>query len=106
MNLPFSESVLKALAHMDPYAVERFADCGSPRIFTPFIGRNAEETCERIERAASLLHYLLDDEDRAPDDRAGMALIAEAIWLAAQYEGFRAMERKNRLAKAESEVTP
>lgn len=106
MNLPFSESVLKSLALMDPYAVEQLASCGSPRIFTPLIGHSAEETCERIERAASLLHYLLDDEERAPDDRAGMALIAEAIWLAAQYEGFRAMERKNRLAKAESEVTP
>ena len=95
MNLPFAESVLKALAHMDPYAVERFAKCGSSRIFMPFIGRNAKENCERIERAAaSLLHYLLDDEERAPNDRAGMALIAEAIWLAVQYEGFRAMHKE------------
>lgn len=105
MNLPFSESVLKSLAQVEPYAVEQLASCGSPRIFTPFIGHNAAETCERIERAASLLHYLLDDEERAPNDRAGMALIAEAIWLAVQYEGFRAMERKNRSAQAEGGVT-
>lgn len=104
MNLPFSESVLKSLAQVDPYAVEQLASCGSPRIFTPFIGQNAAETCERIERAASLLHYFLEDEERAPNDRAGIALLADAIWAAAQYEGFRAMRRERSSAGVASEV--
>jgi hypothetical protein len=94
MNMPFSETVLKDLAYVDPYAVEQLAGFGGPGIFNPLIGQNAAETCEKIEKMAGLLHHLLDKGNDITEIQDAVSLLVEGIWMAAQYEGFRSMPKE------------
>lgn len=65
----------------------------SPGYFNPMLGSNDEETFINLSDAMKLLHTLLDSEEDITEIRAGIALLAQTVWVACQYEGLRLKEK-------------
>ncbi len=84
---------LSALIHgADVFAVETLLDFGTA-YFNPMIQRSEERTFEKIEQVMQLLHSVLSSDDSIDEIRPGLAIVAQTVWAAVQYES-------NRLAAA------
>ncbi len=73
------------LQRTDPYAIEVLADYG-PGYWNPLISADDEKTFDRIEQVMHLLHDLLNSDKDLDEVRPGIALVAQTVWTAAQYE--------------------
>jgi hypothetical protein len=80
----------------DMFAIETMVDFGTA-YFNPMIQRSEEKTFEQIERVMQLLHSLIDSKDSIDEIRPGLAIVAQTVWAAAQYES-------NRLAAARTKA--
>lgn len=69
----------------DMFAIEAMADFGTA-YFNPMIQRTEEKTFEQIERVMQLLHSVIDSKDSIDEIRPGLAIVAQTVWAAAQYE--------------------
>lgn len=84
-----SKAILaKHLESADSHAVAVLAEYG-PGYFNPMIGSSRQETFSKIGDGLQLLHDLLKSEYDFEESRPGLALFAQTLWAAAQFEGNR-----------------
>ncbi len=90
---PEALRLAESLQGVDAYAVETLLDYG-PGYWNPLLQDGGSSLFENLSDSMQLLHYLLASKDDIEEIRPGMALMAQTVWAAVQYEQKR-LEAKN-----------
>lgn len=72
-------------------AIQTINDYG-PHYLNPFIGDTAAETCANVQDAMGMLYRFLSKDDDFTEIQPALALIAQTVWSAVQFEGNLAEE--------------
>ncbi len=85
---PQALRLAESLQGVDAYAVETLISHG-PGYWNPLLEHGGAKLLENLSDSMQLLHYLLDSGDDIEEIRPGMALMAQTMWAAVQYEHLR-----------------
>ena len=84
----FDQDMIDKINRTDRHALKTFVECGAG-YFNPFLGHTDTQTFAKLEMGMQFLTECLGDQFDLIEGRPGLALLAQTMWAACQFEGYR-----------------